>query len=41
VSVIEQMLFLRNAMPTAPDGTVVWHDITAAPPDPRPDLFNE
>lgn len=41
VSVIEQMIFLRNAMPTAPDGTVVWHDITAAPPDPRPDLFNE
>jgi hypothetical protein len=41
VSVIEQMLALRNAMPAAPDGTVVWHDITVAPSDPRPDPFRQ
>jgi len=36
VSVIEQMLTLRNAMPTAPDGSVVWRDIASAPRAPDP-----
>ncbi|MEP7020423.1 MAG: S8 family serine peptidase [Pseudonocardiales bacterium] len=41
VSVIEQLLALRNAMPTAPDGSGLWHDITArpAPSDPRRDPY--
>jgi MYXO-CTERM domain-containing protein len=38
VSVNEQMLARPDAVAT-PDGALVWHDITAAPPQSRPDPF--
>jgi subtilisin family serine protease len=37
VSVIDQMLATRTAVPIAPDDAMPWRDITTAPPDQRPD----
>ena len=41
VGVIEHLLAAGDAMPATPDDSLVWHNITTAPPDQRPDPLRQ